>query len=53
MRREAAKVKRFIAGLIIPLYNVLLATEFLTLSRLVDMQVKVYMTNVIKTFKLD
>ena len=33
---EAAKVRRFRAGLIMPLYNVLLATEFSMLSRLVD-----------------
>ena len=33
---EVAKVRRFRAGLITPLYNVLLATEFPTLSRLID-----------------
>ena len=33
---EAAKVRRFREGLITSLYNVLLATEFPTLSRLVD-----------------
>ena len=33
---EVAKIRRFRAGLIMPLYNVLLATVFPTLSRLVD-----------------
>ena len=33
---EAAKVRRFRARLITPLYNVLVAAEFSTLSRLVD-----------------
>ena len=34
---EAMKVKRFKAGLVIPLYNALAAIEFPTLSKLVDM----------------
>ena len=33
---EAMKVKRFIAGLVTPLYNTLVAMEFPTLSKLVD-----------------
>ena len=33
---EATKVRRFRAGLIMPLYNVLLAMEFSSLFRLVD-----------------
>ena len=33
---EAAKVKRFKAGMVTPLYNVLVAVEFPTLSKLVD-----------------
>ena len=33
---EAMKVKRFKAGLITPLYNELVAIEFPTLSKLVD-----------------
>ena len=35
---EAMKVKRFKAGLVTPLYNALVAIEFLMLSKLVDMQ---------------
>ena len=33
---EAMKVKRFKAGLVMPLYNALVAVEFPTLSKLVD-----------------
>ena len=33
---EAMKVKRFKSGLVMPLYNALVAVEFLTLSKLVD-----------------
>ena len=33
---EATKVKRFRAGLIMPLYNVLVAMEFSMLFKLVD-----------------
>ena len=33
---EAMKVKRFNAGLVTPLYNVLVAVEFPMLSKLVD-----------------
>ena len=36
VQTEVAKVRRFRAGLITLLYNVLLAMEFSTLSRLVD-----------------
>ena len=33
---ETAGVKRFRSGLIVPLYNAMLAAEFLTLSKLID-----------------
>ena len=33
---EAARVERFRAGLVTTLYNTLLATEFSTLSKLID-----------------
>ena len=33
---EYARVERFKSGLIAPIYNAMLATEFSTLSRLID-----------------
>ena len=33
---KAARVERFIAGLIMPLYNALVATEFPSLTRMID-----------------